>query len=418
MTDRETELYRSNPDFICYAPQDTVSGDATNQHFLVTPTQEGAFLAVWTQASVEAAPDQRIVFSRSEDGGVTWTPPQVLEGPEPGTDRIASWAFPFLVPHSGRIYVFYNKNVGLCDARRDMANELWYRWSDDDGRTWSREHGRLTIRRSAISHPDPQVPDSFIVYQPPIINARGEVMVGFTRLASSAFHREENLFYWFSEVWFLRFDNLLREEDPLKLTGTTLPEGDLGLRVPRPDAPHLSLAQEPTIQNLSDGRLICVMRTMTGMIWYALSSDFGHTWSSPRPLRYCPAGPPILHPASPCPLYKLRDGRFILFYHNNDGTINRASGPADSKRNRNPTYISIGRELVGQTEHPLIFTAPRLFADSQFISYGARPNVGIGPYGSLCEFRGQVYYWYPDRKHFLLGRILGEDLLDDAGLPK
>lgn len=417
MTRRETELHRSSPDFICYAPADTCSPDSTNQHFIVTPTCEGAFLAVWTQASAEAELDQRIVSSRSEDAGVTWPAPQVLEDATDGPGRIASWAFTFVVPRTGRVYVFFNKNVGIDDVRRDTTGELWYRWSDDDGRTWSREHGQLDIRRSAISHPDPQVPQSWITYQAPIVNARGEVTAGFTRWASSAVpHGGDDLFHRTSEVWFFRFDNILTEDDPLKLELTTLPDGDVGLRVPRPDAPGVSVAQEPSVQSLPDGRLICVMRTLTGMIWHSISDDFGETWAPTTPLRFGPGGPPIPHPLAPAPLYRLSDGRFVLFHHNNDGTINRASGPADSKHNRNPTFISVGREVAGHEEHPIVFSEPGLFADSQFVPYGARPNIGIGCYGSLFEHDGRVYYWYPDRKHFLLGRILADELLDDSEL--
>lgn len=42
----------------------------------------------------------------------------------------------------------------------------------------------------------------------------------------------------------------------------------------------------------------------------------------------------------------------------------------------------------------------------------------IGTYPSLFEFEGRGYFWYRDRKHYLPGRILTPELLDDASLPR
>ena len=42
-----------------------------NEHFLVFDGPDGSLMAVWTQSTREGAGDHRIVFSRSEDEGVT-----------------------------------------------------------------------------------------------------------------------------------------------------------------------------------------------------------------------------------------------------------------------------------------------------------------------------------------------------------
>lgn len=407
----------SRPDFVCYIPHDPEGMDATNQHFLVVPTPERTFLAFWTQASEENAPDQRVVMSRSEDQGRTWTAPRVLAGDPSGkTGRLASWQFPVVVPHSGRVYLFWNQNVGVVDAREDTTGALAYRWSDDDGRTWSDPH-TVHIRKSAISHPDPAMPENWVVYQCPIITRRGEVMVGFTRWASREVQPEGGLFDRDSEIWFLRFDNILSEPDPTKLKVTTLPDGDTGIRVPRPEMPAVSVAQEPTFQELSDGRMICVMRTRTGFLFYALSSDGGHSWSEARPLRYAPDGPELRQPLASCPLYKLSDGRFLQVFHNNSGDANDGRSVSDSRRNRRPVFLAVGREL-DHPDHPIMFTRPRLLADNGGAAGGPRDHTQIGTYPSLFEFEGKVYFWYPDRKHYLLGKYLTPGLLDDSGLPK
>jgi hypothetical protein len=412
-----TDALVSRPDFVVFIPPAGTENQGTNQHVLVVPTPERTFLAFWTQASQENNPDQRVVMSRSEDQGHTWSPPVVLAGDPSGQEnRTASWQFPYVVPHTGCIYLFWNQNVGIVDARADTTGALMYRWSHDDGRTWS-EPRTLTIRKSAISSPDPDTPENWVTYQCPIMTPDGDVMVGFTRWASRAVQPEGGLFDRDSEIWFLRFDNILSEPDPTRLTVTTLPDGDHGLRVPRPDKPRISVAQEPSFQALSDGRLICVMRTRTGCIHYALSADQGHTWDEPRPLRFAPGGPVVPQPLASCPLYKLRDGRFVLIFHNNDGSANGGTSASDSRRNRRPVYIAIGRE-IHDPDQPIVFGKPRVLADNGGRPVGPSNHTQIGTYPSLFEFDNQVYFWYPDRKHYVLGKVLTPDLLNDTGLPR
>ncbi|HOJ53442.1 MAG TPA: exo-alpha-sialidase [Phycisphaerae bacterium] len=402
----------SHPDYIVYVPGAPHGPDGSNQHFLVTPTKAGTFLAFWTMSTRENNPDQHVAMSRSEDRGRTWSRPvTVAGGPADAHGRMASWQFPVVVPETGRIYLFWNQNVGITDAREDTTGALAYKWSDDDGRTWSDVH-TLQIRKSAISNPEPGSPENWVVYQAPIITSRGEVIVGFTRWTSKTIQPEGGLFDRDSEIWFLRFDNLLTERDGSKLTVTTLPEGQHGLRVPRPDKPAISVAQEPTIQELSDGRFVTIMRTRTGYIYYALSNDRGQMWDRPRPLRYRPGGEKVKQPLAPCPLYKLRDGRFVLIFHNNDGSAFGGTSPSDSRKNRRPVFVAVGREIA-DPDHPLVFTRPRLLADNGGIPDGPVAQTQIGTYPSLFEYEGKVYFWYPDRKHYLLGKELTEELLDD-----
>ena len=72
-------------------------------------------MTVWTQSTLEGMPDQRIVFSFSDDEGDTWAKPKIIVGPiPPEKGNIASWGFP-MVSKSGRIYVVYNKHIGVTD---------------------------------------------------------------------------------------------------------------------------------------------------------------------------------------------------------------------------------------------------------------------------------------------------------------
>lgn len=405
----------SKSDFQVYIPSGQDLPDSSNQHVSVMPLPNGDFLATWTMSSLEGVGDQHIVTSRSRDKGLTWTEPAYLDGPE--TDGfIASWSFPFMVPHTGRIYMFYHKQQGFVDVEAQVTAQLWYRVSDDLGQTWSRAYTHLKIDRNSYSHPDTNADPNFIVYQPPIINAAGEVIVGMTHWACLSMKKDR---YIPSEIRFILFNNILTARDPGDLRITILPEnGADGLRMPFPDIPEISFLQEPAMQVLSDGRLFCVMRTGTGCIGYSVSKDNGRSWSTPDVLRYVPGGEPLKQPMIPCPLYKLRDGRYVLIFHNNAGEANGGRHIMDWCRNRRPVYLAVGREILKYDKQPLIFGAPRLLADNDRVPISRKQLTEIGTYPSLFEDDGKVYFVYPDRKHYILGKILGEDLLSDFGLPR
>src|SRR5690606_18843210 len=136
-------------------------------------------------------------------------------------------------------------------------------------------------------------------------------LVGFTRHTSKA-RLEPQSYGRDLQSEFIRFDNIDENPDPqnLQLTWLSL-NGDV-LRVAIPGNPMSSWAEEPSMVLLPDNRIFCTMRTSTGRIWYSVSSDDGLHWSKPEPLRYEDGGAEILQPIAPCPIYALRDGRYLL----------------------------------------------------------------------------------------------------------
>ena len=100
------EWQRTRPDLVVYLPALPGQRDEYADHIQIFYTPGGDLLAIWTQASYESAPDNRIVYSRSSDGGKTWAPIQVLDEPRaPGL--CPALGFP-LVSRSGRLYCLYN----------------------------------------------------------------------------------------------------------------------------------------------------------------------------------------------------------------------------------------------------------------------------------------------------------------------
>jgi len=70
-----------------------------------------------------------LVLRRSTDGGATWGPVLFIEESAGGE----CWANPAALVDrkTGRLFIFYVLND------RNLATQVFYRWSDDDGLTWS-----------------------------------------------------------------------------------------------------------------------------------------------------------------------------------------------------------------------------------------------------------------------------------------
>ena len=316
-----------------------------------------------------------------------------------------------MVPETGLLYCFYHKNAGVVDYDLAMTGVLAWRVSEDDGATWS-ESFRTTIGRSAIDHPDPKYLSNWVPtgWQVPIVNGRNQIVVPITRHATALYHSERRFpSQQHHEAWFLRFDNIFTEVNPSKIIVTTWPQADHGIQIPNPADPLSSACREPAIQNLSDGRILCFMRTMTGTIQYSISPDYGESWSDPEILRFEPQGNPVLHPHAPCAFYRLNSGRYLLLFHNNDGTANNASGLADGK-NRRPVWASIGHEIDNPGGQPIAFSKPDVFYDNS--DTDGKPGGPLSLYGSLTEYAGVSMWWYPDDEGFLLGKRVPEDLLN------
>ena len=416
----ELEIRSSEPDYVVYVPGsvDGSTFDTGNEHFLVFDCPDVSLMAVWTQSTYEGAGDHRIVFSRSDDEGVTWAPPLRIAGPaRPEEGYMASWGFPIL-SGSGRIYVIYNQYHGIDDVLHQFTGTMDCVFSDDMGVTWS---GPVTIpmRRSPHDDPDPKVHSNWIVWQKPIRDLRGRWFTGFSRWVSKTVRtvpHNDSWTAWETVVEFMRFENIDDDPEPQDIEISYSAWGDWALRVPHYANPMLSVAQEPSLVRLPDQRLFCVMRTMSGYIWYSLSDDDGFTWCSPRPLLRRDHGLPILEPLCCCPIYQLSDGRYILLHHNNDGRFDGCA-PEDTHINRRPAFIALGEYRLG-AEQPIWFSRSKQLMDNDGSRIGPKKRSDIGVYPSMTHRGGNDVLWHPDRKFFLLGKRITGEWLADLEVPR
>ncbi|UWP83112.1 exo-alpha-sialidase [Dactylosporangium fulvum] len=300
---------------------------------------DGAWVCVVTSSnSHEGDPSQRIVSRRSTDQGATWSDPVDVEPP---TGPEASWAVPLVLP-SGRIYVFYTYNsrnlrVVITDSgtspRVDTLGDLVFKYSDDHGRSWSADRYTVPMRLFDIDRANPyggEVLFWWSVGKPEIVG--DAVYLGASKVGG---FREERLgFQRTSEGFVMRSDNLLTEPDPTRITWTTLPDGEVGLR-----APAGEVAEEHKVVGLTDGSLYCTYRTEVGVVAEAYSRDGGHTWTPPRAATFAATGRPIRNPRAATFAWNCGGGRYLLWFHHNGNTWFGTY--------RNPVWLSGGVEVDG-----------------------------------------------------------------------
>ena len=299
----------------------------------VVKLKDGTWLCVMTTGEgKEGAKGQHVVSTRSKDFGKTWEP---LTDIEPATGPEASWAMPYLT-ESGRVYAFYTYNaknmrtVKGAGKRVDTIGEYAFKYTDDGGKTWSKDRWLIPIRETAIDRNNPyqgKVRFFWGVGKP--IRHKGAMILGFSKIGS--YGRNWSMH---TESWFLRCANIETERDPAQLKWELLPESDLGLK-----SPEGSVAEEVNLTALSDGSLFCTYRTVAGHPCHAYSRDDGKSWTKPAFMTTKPGGELLKQPRAANFVRKLEEGpykgRFIYWFHNNS---------SKSWGERNPAYLLGGVE--------------------------------------------------------------------------
>lgn len=355
----------------------------------IVKAQDGAWICVMTTgAGTEGQAGQHVVSLRSEDGGRTWGPPVPIEPPD-GPE--ASWAVALVVP-SGRVYAFYvhnTDNIRQLKAdnppyssgytqRMDSFGYYVFKYSDDDGRSWSEQRYTIPVRPFEIDRK----------------NVYGGEIRFFWNVGKPFIH--EGAAYvplhkvgglgdgWFtsSEGALLKSANLLTEADSEGANWQTLPDGDIGLRTPQGGGP---VAEEQSFSVLSDGTFYCVYRTIDGYPACTYSYDGGHSWTEPRYQTYAD-GRRMKNPRAANFAWRCTNGKFLYWFHNHGG---RQLGEHPQRRtlgyqDRNPVWLCGGVEVDTPTGRQIRWSQPEI------VLYDDDPYVRMS-YPDLIEDGGKVF---------------------------
>jgi hypothetical protein len=352
-------------------------GYCDQPYVVITP--DGNWLCTLTTGSgIEGQPGQHIVSSISSDKGKTWSPPVDIE---PANGPEASWVMPLLTPF-GRVYAFYTYNrdnlrevkgtnspgVG---KRVDSLGAYAFKFSDDSGKSWSKERYYIPLRAMRIDRENVLggAVQFFWGVGKPIVD-RGKMWLGFAKVGK--WGNPGTMVE--SQGCFLRSDNILTERDPKKLKWQLLPDGDEGLR-----APKGPVSDEANLVALSDGSLYATYRTIDGYNCQAYSHDGGHTWTPPAYATYGPAGRRIKHPRAANFVKKFSNNRYLLWYHNHAGEAVLTSR-WDYYTNRNPAWVSGGVEKNGAIH----------WSEPEILLYDEDPAVRMS-YPDFIEDHGRFF---------------------------
>lgn len=345
----------------------------------VVITNDGAWLCVMTTGKgIEGEGGQHIIGVISHDKGRTWSAPIDIE---PATGYEASWVVPFKTDY-GRVYAFYtyNKsnirevpNAASFGKRVDTLGVYAFKYSDDNGQTWSKERYEIPMHVTPADRDNNFGGETLFFWgvSKPIVH-KGAVYWGWNRVTRWGWPGVLVR----SQGHFMRGENLLTERDPRRLRWRILPESDDGLR-----APKGPIAEEINLVSLNDGGLYATYRTIDGYLGHAYSRDDGRTWTPPAYATFA-NGRPIKHPRAYAPVWKLRNGKYLLWFHNHGGeAVHREEwGRGSYYQNRNPVWVSGGVERNGRIE----------WSEPEILLYDDDPQVRMS-YPDLIEDGGRYY---------------------------
>lgn len=332
----------------------------SDQPYLVEANDGAWVCCLTTGESHEGMPGQYVKTMRSTDKGKTWTD---LNRMEPKGAPENSYSV-LLKTHFGRIYCFYNYNKdnireiiaanppyleGIC-SRVDSLGVYAFRYSDDNGKTWSSKRGEVPVRKFKIDYDN--------VYNGEIMffwNVGKPLIDGDSAYLS--IHKVGEIgegFFVCSEGVLVKSSNIMAEKDIDKLKFETLPEGDIGLRAPIGGG---AVSEEHSYVSLSDGSFFVVYRTIDGRAAFSYSRDKGRTWDSPQYM-------PVRNPRAANFVWKLESGDFLYWFHNHGGKW---------YDDRNPAWCLAGKEVDSANGKVIKWSEPEvlLYSDDPYtrISY-------------------------------------------------
>ena len=237
-----------------------VEGDranARNSEQAVLELQDGRLLMGWNEFYKGTGEDWdpcHFVQKFSSDGGVTWSHTSTLLGNE---GKQGTMEVDFLRMPCGDICLFYLLKNSNDDCRVMM------RKSKDDGKSWG-ESKRISDWHGYVGTTNDRS----------ILTSKGRIILPFWYTVNDVFVEP---MYCVCQVFY--------SDDEGETWNHSMPP----LAAPY----SASGSCEEAVVELSNGRILMLMRNVSGRIWQSISSDGGARWERPTPTELGASGSPI-----------------------------------------------------------------------------------------------------------------------------
>jgi hypothetical protein len=287
-----------------------------------------------------------------------------------------------------------------------------FKYSDDDGKTWSDDRFEIPVREFDIDAENSS--GGGVRY---FWNVGRPFVSGSTLFLP--IHKVGNFGFGFfvrSEGALLRSDDILALDEPSAATWRTLPDGRIGIRAPEGAGP---VAEEHSFLEMSDGSLFVVFRTISGYPACSYSRDRGRSWSDSEFLTRGD-GRPFKNPRAANFAWPCGDGRYLYWFHNQGGGRIQEKHDVDAsypyQAPRNPCWLAGGVEVDGPVGKVIRWSEPviAIYDDDPFIRMS---------YPDLVQDGDSFFLTYTN-KHTARVHRLAADLLENlwceaaGGTPK
>jgi len=278
-------------------------GNPRNSEGDFVELKDGRILFIYTHYDGESTSDHASAYLAgrfSSDQGKTWTEEDQLILENEGDMNIMSVSL--LRLSDGSIALFYLRKNSTSDCIPMM------RISTDEAKTWSEPQPVIT-----------DIPGYYVLNNDRVVQLESGRL-----LAPVALHKTPD------SDWRNGADIYVYHSDDLGKSW------QCSRQVPNPEGVML---QEPGMVELTDNRLMMLMRTDAGVQYQSYSEDRGNSWSAAAPTR-------ITSPLSPASVEKIPGTDDLLLVWNNN-----LSEDAQTAQLRTPLNIAISRDGGKSWEH-------------------------------------------------------------------
>ena len=356
---------------------------------------------------IEGQPGEHLVSMRSKDQGKTWDEFVPIEPySNVTTGQVSAYGSIAARQDGSRIFAIWIQNVNNVSHlpgqkpsltfRADMLGNFVWKYSDDQGLTWSDSHYTIPVPYNYIetinsfSKSKNGTGDVQIMWQVDHMKTMKDntLIFAFTKIGTYAVAPVE-------EIFILSSKNILTETDPTKVVWDMWPHGEHGIGAVNDfDSPTIITEEPHVLPIFNDDILYVVWRTNQGYMGHSQSKPgqkYSETWETSSFATYLSTWADnyencsfVKNPRGPLSPKRQKNGLILMTYYN---TAPLGAFASHMKVNdRNNMWLTVGHEIILKNGDKTVqWTQPELAL------YERDHTRGHGYPDVITDLDGQIY---------------------------